>query len=180
MSLRASENERGNLCFLRYFVFKILLLLAKTKSDKNGKMPKKQYCLKNMPRLHTKKEQTMQKPQKLPKPQNPPKSSKNTAYIAIQTTTTTKKEAIKIAKYLLKKRLCACIQIRKITSLYQWQEHICKDKEYLLQIKAHKKHFDALAFYINKIHSYNIPQIIALPIESISEPYQKWLDSCTK
>lgn len=111
---------------------------------------------------------------------NLPKSSKTHQFIAIQTTTPTKKEAIKIAKYLLKKRLCACIQIRKITSLYQWQQRICKDKEYLLQIKARKKDFDALAFYIHKIHSYNIPQIIALPIESISEPYQKWLDDSIK
>lgn len=107
----------------------------------------------------------------------PQKSTKTTQYIAIQTTSPTKKEAHKIAKSLLKKRLCACIQIRKITSLYEWQGRMCSEKEYLLQIKTHRKHFEAIALFIGKIHSYDTPQIFSLPIESISEKYQKWLDS---
>lgn len=97
-------------------------------------------------------------------------------YIAIQTTTTAKKQAHKIAKFLLKNRLCACVQIRKITSLYKWEGKICKDKEYLVQIKTRKKHFDAITAYIHKIHSYQIPQILSFRLESISKPYQKWLD----
>lgn len=106
----------------------------------------------------------------------PLKSTKHTQYIAIQTTAPTKKEARKIAKSLLKKRICACIQIHKITSLYEWQGKICNEKEYLLQIKTHKKHFKTIALFIGKIHSYDTPQIISLPLESISEKYQKWLD----
>lgn len=97
-------------------------------------------------------------------------------YIAIQTTTAEKKQARKIAKFLLKNRLCACVQIRKITSFYKWQGKICEDKEYLLQIKSRKKHFEAITAYIHKIHSYEIPQVLSFPIESTSKPYQKWLD----
>lgn len=88
-------------------------------------------------------------------------------------------EAGKIAKALLKKKLCACVNIIKnIRSLYTWQGKVCDDKETLMVIKTKESAFDRLSAEIKRLHSYEVPEIIAFPVPSVSESYAKWVADC--
>ncbi|MBS9782329.1 MAG: divalent-cation tolerance protein CutA [Arcobacter sp.] len=95
--------------------------------------------------------------------------------IIVQTTCSSKKEATKIAKVLIKKKLAACIQINKIKSFYKWEEKFCKDKEILLSIKTKKKNFSKIKSIIKKIHSYEVPEIISFKIYDISQKYREFI-----
>lgn len=88
-------------------------------------------------------------------------------------------EAEKIAKALLSQKLCACANIIKnIRSLYAWQGKLCDDKEALMVIKTKESAFDRLSAEIKRLHSYEVPEIIALPVSSVSESYAKWVADC--
>ncbi len=100
--------------------------------------------------------------------------------IIIQTTCKTKKEAKKIAKFLLKDKLVACVQITKIKSFYTWKNKFCKDNEKLISIKTKKKYFTKIKRKIKEIHSYDLPEIIAIDITKISKEYLKYIGENTK
>lgn len=94
----------------------------------------------------------------------------------VKTTCKTKKEAKNISKVLLDNKLAACIQIEKIDSLYIWEDKLCEDKEYLLNIKTKKELFQIVKEKIIKNHSYKVPQIIEIEISGISEDYLKYIE----
>jgi len=97
----------------------------------------------------------------------------------VQTTTNSYKEAKKIAKILLEKQLGACIQISTIDSLYMWKNELCEDKEYLLTIKTKKLHYKKIEREIKENHSYDVPEIIALPIKKLDNNYKTFInESC--
>lgn len=100
--------------------------------------------------------------------------------IIIQTTCANKKEAQKIAHYLIKKKLAACVQMTDIESLYLWKNEICNDKEKLLNIKTKKENFEKIQRKIKELHSYDLPEIIAIEITNISEEYKKFIGENTK
>ncbi len=99
--------------------------------------------------------------------------------LVVQTTTAKKKEAKKLAKILLKKRLGACIQISKIKSFYTWKGRVCEDKEFLLSIKTKKSCFKKIQREIKENHSYDLPEIIAIPIQKSSKEYRKFIGENT-
>ena len=93
-------------------------------------------------------------------------------YIIVQTTCDNEDEAKKIAKVLLEQRLAACIQIKEIDSFYMWNDELCEDTETLVSIKTKKSNF-------KKNHSYDLPEIIEIPITNGTKEYLKWIDkSC--
>jgi len=97
----------------------------------------------------------------------------------IQTTTSSKKEAKKIAKLLIQKKLVACIQISKINSFYKWDGQVCEDKEYLLNIKTKKENYKKIEREIKENHSYDLPEIIGTKIVSLSKEYKNFInESC--
>ncbi len=100
--------------------------------------------------------------------------------IIIQTTCKTKKEAQKITKILLRDKLAACVQITNIKSFYTWKNKLCKDNEKLLSIKTKKKNFTKIKRQIKEIHSYDLPEIIAIDIQNISKKYLKYIGENTK
>ena len=100
--------------------------------------------------------------------------------IIIQTTCKTKKEAQKITKILLRDKLAACVQITNIKSFYTWKNKLCKDNEKLLSIKTKKKNFTKIKRQIKEIHSYDLPEIIAIDITKISKKYLKYIGENTK
>ena len=103
------------------------------------------------------------------------------AYIVVFVTSKDKKEATKIAKGLLKKRLCACVNIvNKINSFFWWQGKIDSSSEALLIIKTKKPLLNKLIKEVKRLHSYSVPEIIALPIIGGNKDYLKWLDKETK
>ncbi len=105
------------------------------------------------------------------------KSNKNmNRYIQVITTVSKKSDTGKIAKYLIDKRLAACIQIagpRK--SIYRWKGKIETIKEWACIIKTRKNLYKKVEKAIKKIHPYEVPEIIAISIAQGSKDYLKWL-----
>lgn len=87
------------------------------------------------------------------------------------------KEAKKIAEALVRGRLAACVNVltSPVQSIYRWEGKVETAKEYLLLIKTSRRRFAELAHEIRRLHSYDVPEIIALPIVAGSKPYLKWL-----
>ncbi|MDJ0511083.1 MAG: divalent-cation tolerance protein CutA [Crocosphaera sp.] len=97
-------------------------------------------------------------------------------FIAILTTTSRQEDAKAIAKTLLERKLAGCIQIiGPITSHYYWQDELCQDEEWICLIKTHQKNYKTIETTIQEIHSYEIPEIISLPILEGSDSYLSWL-----
>jgi len=85
-----------------------------------------------------------------------------------------------IAKALVESRLAACVNIvRNIRSIYLWQGNIEDDSEVLMIAKTRRKLFNALESRVKELHSYDVPEIIALPIVAGSKDYLKWLKDST-
>jgi periplasmic divalent cation tolerance protein len=100
-------------------------------------------------------------------------------HVIVMVTTASKKEAENIAQHLLKERLIACANITgPVSSLFHWADKIEKAEEYLFFMKTRKDLFAKLAETVKALHSYEVPEIIALPIVEGSEAYLGWLDSC--
>ena len=99
-------------------------------------------------------------------------------YIVVFITAKDKSEAEKIAQGLLKAKLIACANIIEgIQSLFWWEGKIDSAKEALLVLKTKKALFKKIQSKVKALHSYQTPEIIALPIVSSSEDYLKWIDS---
>ena len=102
-------------------------------------------------------------------------------YIIIFTTASSQKEAEIISKILLKKKLCACVNIiGSMGSAFWWNNKIDKAKEKLLIIKTKSSYFKKIEKEILKNHSYDVPEIIAVPIVLGSKKYLEWIGSNTK
>jgi periplasmic divalent cation tolerance protein len=94
-------------------------------------------------------------------------------------TVSSESEAKTIAHALVEERLAACVNIIPgLTSIYRWEENICEDRELLLVIKTQGQKVAALRERIAHLHSYAVPEVLALPITDGSARYLAWLDSC--
>jgi periplasmic divalent cation tolerance protein len=97
-------------------------------------------------------------------------------WIVIKTTADKKETLAVIAKTLVAERLCGCAQISgPIDSHYRWSEQLEHSEEYELSIKTARDLFATVAARIKSLHSYDVPQIIAIPITQISKDYEAWL-----
>lgn len=98
-------------------------------------------------------------------------------YIQLVTTISSKDEADKLASYLVKQRLAACVQVcGPVNSFYHWQGKLENDEEYQLLIKSRLDLYNDLELEIKKNHPYETPEIIALPIVDGSKEYLSWLE----
>ncbi len=85
-------------------------------------------------------------------------------------------EATRIAELLVDKKLAACVQILpEMQSIYFWKGEVQRDREVLLLAKTTRAKFAELEREVRAIHSYETPEIIALPVVEGSEAYLKWL-----
>ena len=100
------------------------------------------------------------------------------SFIFIYITNPTKKEARKIAKHLLSKKLIACANIFPVDSLYRDKSKIAEEKEFVLIAKTKKDNFEQVKKEVEKIHPYDIPCIVKIPVSS-NEKYYKWLKEAT-
>ncbi|MBF0386619.1 MAG: divalent-cation tolerance protein CutA [Candidatus Omnitrophica bacterium] len=98
-------------------------------------------------------------------------------HIVVLVTASTDNEAETIARALLEKRLVACCNIvGGVRSLYRWQGSVADDKEVLLVIKSRADMFDKIKETVSALHSYTVPEIIALPVTAGSAAYLAWID----
>jgi len=94
----------------------------------------------------------------------------------VLTTTSSLEESKKIARALVDRRLAACVNIiPKIESVYRWEGQVEEAQEYLLVIKTTEEAFPRLRDAIQQLHSYEVPECIALAVEDGSLSYLKWI-----
>jgi periplasmic divalent cation tolerance protein len=100
----------------------------------------------------------------------------DTQYIIVFVTCKSKPEAEKIARALLKEKLIACANlIAPVHSLFHWQGKIEEAEECLMVLKSRCDLFDALAQRLRGLHSYEVPEILAVPVVAGSEAYLGWM-----
>jgi periplasmic divalent cation tolerance protein len=94
----------------------------------------------------------------------------------VLTTTSSEEEARKIARHLVENRLAACVNIiPQVESIYRWQDKVDSSREWLLLVKTTEKRFPAVRDAILKLHSYDLPECVAINIEDGSSDYLQWL-----
>ncbi len=97
--------------------------------------------------------------------------------IIILITAKDKKEAAKIAKLLIKNKLAACVNIvGALSSIFLWKGKVEQAKETLLIVKSRKDKFNKIVKLVRANHSYEVPEIIAIPITCGFKPYLRWID----
>ena len=95
--------------------------------------------------------------------------------LVLVTTESNKKNALRVAKLLIQKKLAACVSIKQIFSIYKWDNHIEETKEFEITIKSKPEFKDDLIDYLHKISTYDVPQIIYKKYESEIK-YFDWLN----
>jgi periplasmic divalent cation tolerance protein len=99
-------------------------------------------------------------------------------YLVALTTVAAEEDAVRLARGLLDRRVAACVNIVPgVRSLYRWKGAIEDDREHLLVIKTSADRYPALSEAIEEIHPYEVPELLALPIEAGGKRYLSWLAS---
>ncbi len=95
-------------------------------------------------------------------------------------TCSTAAEAWRIARAVVDARLAACVNILPgaLESIYRWKGKVESARERLLLIKTSRKRLAKLQATVERLHSYDVPEFIALPIAAGSHAYLAWLDEC--
>ncbi len=101
-------------------------------------------------------------------------------FAIVITTAGSKEEADSLSKELLHHKLAACIQIGEINSYYTWKDKTCIDKEFQLLIKSKAEDFTEIEKLIRSKHSYDVPEIIQIPIANGSREYLDWVAKETR
>ena len=95
------------------------------------------------------------------------------------TTFPSREEAQRTARLLVEEKLAACVQLLPIESFYRWQGAVQNEAEVLLLIKTRTALFDAAIARIKAVHSYTVPEIVALPFSSGFAGYLDWIGEVT-
>jgi periplasmic divalent cation tolerance protein len=97
-------------------------------------------------------------------------------FIVVYVTVGSPAEGERLARTLVEEKLAACVnRIAPVQSIYRWQGEIEQSEEELLIIKTRKTLFTALEKKVRELHSYSVPEIIALPVIAGSDDYLRWL-----
>jgi periplasmic divalent cation tolerance protein len=96
-------------------------------------------------------------------------------YGIVFVTASSQPEAEAIAQALLQCRLAACVSLTPIRSLYTWKGDVQDEAEWQLMIKTELQNFPQIEAKVRELHSYEVPEVIALPIVAGSEAYLSWI-----
>jgi periplasmic divalent cation tolerance protein len=103
------------------------------------------------------------------------------SYIIIMVTTAGREEAETIVQRLLEAKLIACANIiGPVSSHFYWSGKMEKAEEYLTFMKSRRDLFEKLSETVKALHSYEVPEILALPVVEGSKAYMDWLGSCLR
>ena len=101
------------------------------------------------------------------------------SYLIVFMTAPNREEAVKIVRILLEERLIACGNIvDSVSSFFWWKGKIEEEKEVLVIMKSNEKLFKKLSKRVTELHSYDVAEILALPIVDGSSSYLDWLKGC--
>ena len=102
------------------------------------------------------------------------------AAIVVLVTAGSREEAETIGRTLVGERLAACVNVvGPIRSIYRWQEAVEEAEEHLLIVKARAVDLPALEARVRAVHSYDVPEVVALSVAGGSEAYLRWLEGAT-
>ena len=94
----------------------------------------------------------------------------------VMTSVGTEQQAVEISEELITRRLATCINIVPcLRSIYRWKGKVCEDTEYLLLIKTPEKLFEQVSSAIREYHSYELPEILAIPVTAAETNFHKWV-----
>jgi len=101
--------------------------------------------------------------------------------VQVITTTASCEEAERIARALVEGRLAACVQVLgPITSIYRWEGAVETSQEWRCEAKSREDLYDEVEKAIRRLHSYQVPEILAVPIAAGSADYLAWLNAAVK
>lgn len=100
--------------------------------------------------------------------------------IIIMSTFPDEKSAISVAERLINKKLCACVNLTKVRSLYSWNNKLEDHEEYLALFKSISSASKELKSNIERAHPYEVPEIVELKMNKVSSSYMSWLAKSTK
>jgi len=96
------------------------------------------------------------------------------------TTVGSEEQGVRIAEMLVEKGLAACVNIiKRIRSIYRWKGEVWDDEEFLLLIKTQESLFDGVREAIRQIHSYELPEVLCVPVERLDPKVQEWIVAST-
>lgn len=96
--------------------------------------------------------------------------------LLVTTTFSNRDEGVNIAKAVLQKRLVACAQLsEKCESYYWWKDTIEHSTEFVLTMKTQESLYSELVRFLENTHSYETPEIVAVPVSHLSPGYHKWI-----
>jgi periplasmic divalent cation tolerance protein len=101
-------------------------------------------------------------------------------YVVVLVTCGSRAEAQRIARAIVSRRLAACANLLQapVHSVYRWKGKVENAREFLLLIKTSARRLPALQAEVKRLHSYDVPEFIALPIIAGSPAYLRWLADC--
>jgi uncharacterized protein involved in tolerance to divalent cations len=100
--------------------------------------------------------------------------------IVIHTTASSAQDAERLAEALVGEGLAACVQILPILSVYAWKGEVQREPEHLLQIKTRAELFEVVRARIRQLHSYETPEVVAIPATDADPDYLAWLESVSR
>jgi len=100
-------------------------------------------------------------------------------YCVVMTTCASSEEAARLATALLDARLAACVQVVPVTSYYTWQGERTTDSEQLLLIKTRRSLYVGVEAALLRLHAYETPEIVCVPITAGAPAYLAWIDDAT-
>ena len=101
------------------------------------------------------------------------------AYGMLMTTTPSQEDAQRIARLLIEEKLAACVQLLPIESFYVWEGAIQNEPERLLLIKTRTALFEKAIARIKEVHSYTVPEVVAMPFTAGFAGYLNWIGDVT-
>ncbi len=103
------------------------------------------------------------------------------AQLVVLITTPSSEEGHRIARALVDERLAACVNILSpIQSIYRWEGQVQEDREVLLVVKTTAQMLEPLSLRVRQLHSYEVPEIIALQVVAGASDYLDWIDEQTQ
>ncbi len=102
-------------------------------------------------------------------------------FCVVLITTPSLDNAQQLARILVSEHLAACCNVvPAVYSYFSWKDALHEAQEALLILKTHRDHLEALQQRVSELHPYDVPEIIALPLEASAEPYWSWLHEVLK
>ncbi len=100
--------------------------------------------------------------------------------IVVVTSAGTEEQALDIAHALIRNKQAACVNlIPNVHSIYRWKGRVCDDGEYLLMIKTCAKNFSEIRQTIQKVNTYELPEILAYRVDDASPGFTEWIQKAT-